>query len=66
MAWRRRVRYFKERLPGYGVILNSVDRGKDAPLTSTEDRSLTLVVLALVAVPALIAAAGFGIAALLR
>ena len=66
MGWQRRVRYFRERLPGYGVVLNSVDGGDDAPLTQREDRRVALIVLAVVAMPALLVAVAFGFFALLR
>lgn len=66
VVWRRRVRYFRERLPGHGVILNSVDRGEDAPMTRRDDRSLVLIVVALVVVPSVVVATGIAVASLLR
>lgn len=65
MTWRRRVRYYKERLPGYGIVVNSVDRGEDAPLTRRDERSLVLMLFALLAIPALVVAVGFAVASFL-
>jgi hypothetical protein len=56
MGWRRAVRYYRERMPGSGVMLNSIDRGRDAPLTPRD--SLTLVMLVLGVVVLAVAVAG--------
>ena len=48
VGFKRGRRYSRTRIPGYGVVLNEVSRGRDAPLTDRDLRFLVGSLLGLV------------------
>ena len=56
MGWRRQVRYVRERVPGKGVMVDVVHRGRDAPLGRRDELILVCALAGLIILSLLIAA----------